>query len=228
MSTEVKICGLKTVEAVDAALDGGADYIGLVFFPRSPRHVDAKTALTLADRARGQAKIVALFVDPDDKVLDNIVDTVQPDMVQLHGDESAPRVREIKRRLHLPVIKAIRVGTSVDVARAMRYNDAADLILFDSKAPHAGGLPGGNGLSFDWRVLNDVKNQMKFMLSGGLNPENVTEAIAKTGAAAVDVSSGVESAPGIKDVGLIRRFLKAAKPAMDNQKVAATEARAKR
>ena len=216
MPTEVKICGLKTIEAVDAALDGGADYIGLVFFPRSPRHVDIKTALTLADRARGQAKIVALFVDPDDKVLDSIVETVQPDMIQLHGDESGPRVREIRKRFHLPVIKAIKVGTAVDAARALRYNESADLILFDAKAPAGAKLPGGNGLSFDWRALADVKDHMKFMLSGGLTPENVGAAIALTGAGAVDVSSGVESAPGIKDAGLIRRFLHAVKKAKQN------------
>lgn len=213
MSTEVKICGLKTAEAVDAALDGGADYIGLIFFPRSPRHVDVPTALKLADRARGQAKIVALFVDPDDKVLDSILDKVQPDIVQLHGDESAPRVREIKRRCHLPVIKAIRIGSSVDAARAMRYSEAADMILFDAHPPKGAALPGGNGQAFDWCALGEVKDKMKFMLSGGLNADNVAKAIAATGATAVDVSSGVESAPGVKDVALIRRFLKAAKAA---------------
>lgn len=213
MATEVKICGLKTVEAVDAALDGGADYIGFVFFPSSPRHVDAVTALKLADRARGQAKIVALFVDPDDKVLDNIVDKVQPDMIQLHGDESAPRVREIKRRCHLPVIKAIRVGTSVDATRALRYNESADLILFDAHPPKGATLPGGNGTAFNWCALSDVKGRMTFMLSGGLTPENVGDAILRTGADAVDVSSGVETAPGIKDPELIRRFLTAAKAA---------------
>ena len=216
MPTEVKICGLKTIEAVDAALDGGADYIGLVFFPRSPRHIDIKTALTLADRARGQAKIVALFVDPDDKVLDSIIETVQPDMIQLHGDESGPRVREIRKRFHLPVIKAIKVGTAVDAARALRYNESADLILFDAKTPAGAKLPGGNGLSFDWRALAAVKDQMKFMLSGGLTAENVGAAIAMTGAGAVDVSSGVESAPGVKDAGLIRRFLLAVKKVKQN------------
>lgn len=211
MTTEAKICGLKTAEAVDAALDGGADYIGLVFFPRSPRHVDVATALNLADRARGQAKIVALFVDPDDKVLDNIVEKVQPDLIQLHGDESAPRVREIKRRCHLPVIKAIRVGSSVDAARALRYNEAADLILFDAHPPKGAGLPGGNGQTFDWRALGEFKGRMNYMLSGGLTAANVREAIAESGATAVDVSSGVETAPGVKDVALIRSFLKAVK-----------------
>ncbi len=216
MTTQVKICGVTNNDAVDAALDGGADYIGLVFFPRSPRHVDIPTALKLADRARGQAKIVALFVDPDDRALDSIVDKVQPDFVQLHGDESGPRVREIKRRLHLPVIKAIRVGTAVDAARALRYNDAADLILFDSHAPKGAHLPGGNGQSFDWHALDDVKDKMKFMLSGGLTPDNVAAAIEATNAFAVDVSSGVESAPGVKDPKLISSFLAAAKGAKQN------------
>lgn len=213
MTTQVKICGVTSNEAVDAALDGGADYIGLVFFPRSPRHVDVPTALKLADRARGQAKIVALFVDPDDRALDNIVDKVQPDFVQLHGDESGPRVREIKRRLHLPVIKAIRVGTAVDAARALRYNESADLILFDSHPPKGAHLPGGNGQAFDWHALDDVKDKMKFMLSGGLTPDNVAAAVEATNAFAVDVSSGVESAPGVKDPKLIRSFLAAAKGA---------------
>lgn len=213
MTTQVKICGVTSNAAVDAALDGGADFIGLVFFPRSPRHVDVPTALKLADRARGQAKIVALFVDPDDRALDNIVDKVQPDFVQLHGDESGPRVREIKRRLHLPVIKAIRVGTAVDAARALRYNESADLILFDSHPPKGAHLPGGNGQAFDWHALDDVKDKMKFMLSGGLTPDNVAAAVEATNAFAVDVSSGVESAPGVKDPKLIRSFLAAAKGA---------------
>lgn len=216
MAAQVKICGIKSEDAIDAALDGGADYIGLVFFPRSPRHVDVPTALKLADRARGQAKIVALFVDPDDRVLDDIVEKVQPDFVQLHGDESAPRVREIKRRLHLPVIKAIRVGSAVDAARALRYNEAADLILFDSHPPKGVHTPGGNGQVFDWHALDDVKDRMKFMLSGGLNAGNVAAAIEATHAFAVDVSSGVESAPGVKDPKLIASFLKAAKAAKQN------------
>lgn len=216
MSTQVKICGLKEEEAIDAALDGGADYIGLVFFPRSPRHVDVPTALKLADRARGQAKIVALFVDPDDRVLDNIAENVQPDFVQLHGDESVPRVREIKRRLHLPVIKAIRVGSAVDAARALRYNEAADLILFDSHPPKGAHQPGGNGHRFDWHALDDVKDRMKFMLSGGLTADNVAAAIEATGAFAVDVSSGVETEPGRKDPALIGRFLQAARAAKAN------------
>ena len=213
MATEVKICGLTTAQTVDAALAGGADYIGLVFFPRSPRHVDIKAGIKLADLARGQAKIVALFVDPEDRALDGILEQVQPDMIQLHGDESAPRVKEIRQRCHLPVIKAIRVGSAVDAKRAQRYNDAADLILFDAKAPKGAALPGGNGLAFDWHALDDIKDHMRFMLSGGLTEANVVEAIKLTQARAVDVSSGVETAPGVKDPELIRRFLKAVKTA---------------
>ena len=177
MATEVKICGLTTAQTVDAALSGGADYIGLVFFPRSPRHVDIKTGIKLADLARGQAKIVALFVDPEDRALDSIIEQVQPDMIQLHGDESAPRVKEIRQRCHLPVIKAIRVGTAVDAKRAQRYNDAADLILFDAKAPKGSALPGGNGHAFDWHALDDVKDHMRFMLSGEIGRASCRERV---------------------------------------------------
>jgi phosphoribosylanthranilate isomerase len=225
MTTEVKICGLKTQGAVDAALAGGADYIGLVFFPRSPRHVDLATGLALADRARGQAKVVALFVDPEDRVLDGIVEKIMPDYIQLHGDESAPRVKEIRRRVHVPIIKAIKIGNHLDVPRAHRYQDAADLILFDAKPPKGAALPGGNGHTFDWTALAELKGESNFMLSGGLTPDNVAEAIRVTGARAVDVSSGVESAPGIKDLELIARFLKAAQGAGQPKPAAAAAAK---
>jgi phosphoribosylanthranilate isomerase len=212
MTTKTKICGIHTVEAMDAALEGGADYVGLVFFPRSPRHVDVKTAQMLSDRARGQAKIVALFVDPDDRVLDSIIDKIDPDIIQLHGDESPPRVREIKSRVHLPIFKAIKVATAKDAHRADVYKDAADLVIFDAK-PKREALPGGNGHAFDWHALDDIKGKIDFMLSGGLTPENVRQAIELTGASAVDVSSGVETSPGLKDPDMIRRFLAAVKNA---------------
>lgn len=212
MTTQAKICGIHTTEAMNAALEGGADYVGLVFFPRSPRHVDVKAAQMLSERARGQAKIVALFVDPDDRVLDNIIEKIDPDIIQLHGDESPPRVREIKRRVHLPIFKAIKVATAKDAHRADVYKDAADLVIFDAK-PKREALPGGNGHAFDWHALDDVKGTIDFMLSGGLTPENVRQAIELTGAKAVDVSSGVETAPGVKDPDLIRSFLKAVKAA---------------
>ena len=211
--TQVKICGLKTMAALDAALDGGADYVGLVFFAPSPRNLKLQDAAALAGHARGRAQIVALVVDADDAALAAILDDVAPDWLQLHGEESPERVAEIKRRIGLPVIKAVPVATEADGKRAFDYAGIADLILFDAKAPKGSVLPGGNGGTFDWSMLDGVKDRIPFMLSGGLNPENVADAIAATSAAAVDVSSGVESAPGVKDPELIRRFLEAVKGA---------------
>lgn len=215
MTVGVKICGLKTHAALDAALDGGADYIGLVFYPKSPRHVEIATARELADRARGHALSVALFVDPDDTALGAAVTAVAPDMIQLHGSETPERADEIVSRFGRPVIKAIKVETAADAARARAYVDVAKLILFDAKPPEGGVdvLPGGNGVPFDWRVLENVKGALPFMLSGGLSPDTVADAIRVTGAMAVDVSSGVETRPGEKDAELIRRFLRAAKGA---------------
>lgn len=213
MTVAVKICGIRTKAALDAALDGGADYIGLVFYPKSPRHVETWMARQLADRARGRAKIVALFVDPEDPELDDLVEAVEPDMIQLHGSETPARVRAVVAHSGRPVIKAIKVETQADTEDIAAYARVAELILFDAKPSldRSDVLPGGNGLAFDWRVLNKVRNEMPFMLSGGLTPETVATAIAVTGAAAVDVSSGVEWRPGEKDPELIRRFLRAVK-----------------
>jgi phosphoribosylanthranilate isomerase len=211
MTTKVKICGLKTEAALEAALAGGADYVGLVFFPKSPRNVTPALAKALADKARGRAKIVALAVDPDDALLDTITAAVAPDLIQLHGEETPERVAAIRRRSGVPVMKAVKVETADDARRALAYREAADLILFDARAPADSTRPGGNGAPFDWRALLGVKDGMAFMLSGGLTPDNVAEAIRTTGAPIVDVSSGVESSPGEKDPDLIRRFLGAAK-----------------
>lgn len=211
--TKVKICGISTDAALDAAIDAGADYIGLVFFEKSPRNVSLDTARRLADRARGKARIVALIVDADDARISEIVSAVHPDMLQLHGKETPARVAEIGQLTQLPLIKAVSVAMPDDVARAADYADAAHLILFDAKPPPAAVLPGGNGMAFDWSLMAPVKGRMSYMLSGGLTPDNVADAIAQTGAALVDVSSGVETAPGKKDTGLIRRFLAAAKAA---------------
>lgn len=213
MTIAVKICGINTEAALDAALDSGADYLGLVFFPRSPRHISFETAAQLASRARGQASIVALTVDAGDAALAEIVARVEPDVLQLHGGESPERVREVGARFNLPTIKAIKVETRADAESARGYAGAASLILFDAKPSRAGALPGGNGLPFDWRVLDGIRDEVPFMLSGGLTPDNVTEAIRVTGASAVDVSSGVEVRPGEKGLELIRRFLRAAKTA---------------
>jgi phosphoribosylanthranilate isomerase len=211
MSVEVKICGLKTPAALEAALAGGADYVGLVFFPPSPRNVTPETAAALAAKARGRARIVALTVDPDDALLDAIVAAAAPDLIQLHGDETPERVAEIRGRWGRRIIKAVPVETAGDVQEARRYQAVADLVLFDARAPATSTRPGGNGAPFDWRSLLGLEDGLPFVLSGGLTPDNVADAIRLTGAAVVDVSSGVESRPGEKDPDLIRRFLRAAK-----------------
>jgi phosphoribosylanthranilate isomerase len=215
MPVKVKICGLKTQAALDAALDNGADFVGLVFYPPSPRSVQPAVARTLADRARGRALSVALLVDPQDELLERIVSEVGPDYIQLHGHEEPARVREIRERFARPVMKAVAVESAMQAESAFAYKLAADLILFDAKAPAslAGALPGGNGLPFDWHLLDSVRGKLDFMLSGGLTPDNVSEAIRLTSPFAVDVSSGVETAPGQKSPELIRRFLAAAKSA---------------
>ena len=215
MAVDVKICGLKTAAMLDVALEAGADYVGLVFFGRSPRNVGLADAAVLADRARGRSQIVALTVDADDAAIDAIVSQVRPDWLQLHGGETPARVAAVKARSGVRIIKAIKVATASDAATALDFSAASDLILFDAKAPPAlaGALPGGNGLSFDWQTLDGVKDRVRYMLSGGLHPGNVAVAIRATGATAVDVSSGVESAPGEKDANLIRAFIRSAKTA---------------
>lgn len=209
---KVKICGLSTLEAVDTAIDAGADFIGLVFFAKSPRNVSLPKARELAGRARGRVKIVALIVDADNAAITSIGDTVKPDYFQAHGSETPERVMEIRNLANKPVIKAIKVADAADVSQAAGYEGKAALILYDAKAPEAllNALPGGNGIAFDWGLL---ANSTDFMLSGGLNPENIANAIKITGAPIVDVSSGVESAPGIKDLTLIRKFIERAKSA---------------
>jgi len=213
MPVKVKICGIKTPEALQAALTARADLIGLNFYPPSPRSLAIDVAAALAELARGKVGIVALVVDADDALIERIVAEVAPDMLQLHGSETPERVAEIARRWGKPVIKAIKVETAADAARALDYADVASLILFDAKAPKdlAGALPGGNGLAFDWHALDGVKDRVPFLLSGGLSPENVGAAIAVTGATLVDVSSAVETAPGVKSPDLIRRFIDAAR-----------------
>jgi phosphoribosylanthranilate isomerase len=213
MPTKVKICGLKTETALEAALDGGADYVGLVFFPPSPRYVSPARAAAIAAKARGRAKIVALLVDPDDALIADVMAAAAPDILQLHGQETRERVAEIRSRWAIPVMKAVAVETADDARAGLRFSSAADLILFDARAPEESSRPGGNGAPFDWRLLAGVTGLAPFVLSGGLTPDNVAEAIRMTGAAIVDVSSGVESRPGEKDPELIRRFLRAAKGA---------------
>ena len=214
MPVEVKICGLKTPEAVAAALEAGADLIGFVFFAKSPRNVTLDEAIALAVPARGRAKIVALVVDADDASLAAIAERLAPDLLQLHGHESPARVAEIAATTGLAVMKAIAVADAGDLAVLPAYAPHVARLLFDAKPPKTPeALPGGNGLSFDWRLVCDLDPGCPIMLSGGLDPTNVTTAIAVTGIGAVDVSSGVESAPGVKDPAKIRAFVAAARAA---------------
>ena len=207
--TIVKICGLSTPDTLEAAIDAGADLIGLVFFPKSPRHVSFEQAAVLAGIARGRAESVALTVDADDALIDRIVCEVAPDRLQLHGQESPSRVGEIRARFGRPIIKAIGVSSKADIEAASAFGNVSDMILFDAKPRPDANLPGGNGLTFDWSLLAAAHHP--FMLSGGLSPTNVHEALRVSGAAGVDVSSGVESESGRKDAGLIRAFVEAAR-----------------
>ncbi|SFK79658.1 phosphoribosylanthranilate isomerase [Shimia haliotis] len=213
MDIRVKICGLKEPEHVAAAAEAGAAYVGFVFFEKSPRNVSLERARDLAlDVPVGVAK-VALTVNADDAFLDELVDTVPLDMLQLHGKESPERVAEVRARYGLPVMKAIGIAEEADVAQIDLYGAVADQLLVDAKAPKGAALPGGNGLSFDWRLVNRKYWPAPWMLAGGLTPDNVAEAIRMTGARQLDLSSGVESAPGVKDPKLIRAFMDAVKAA---------------
>ena len=209
----IKICGLSTEETLDAALALGVDWIGLVLFPRSPRHVDLAHAATLSARARGRAERVVLLVDPDDTLLHQAIEALDPDLIQLHGGESPDRVAAIRALAGRPVMKAIGVATSADLAALPAYAAVADRILLDAKAPPDAALPGGNGRSFDWTLLAGIDLPPGTMLSGGLDAANVADALTRTKLGAVDVSSGVESAPGVKDPDRIAAFVAAARAA---------------
>jgi phosphoribosylanthranilate isomerase len=211
MSLTVKICGLSTRETLDAALQAGADMVGFVFFPPSPRHLDLGVARDLGKQAKGRASKVALTVDADDATLANIVEALQPDILQLHGRETVARLRDIKQTFGLPVMKAIAVATPADLAPLPGYAAVADRILFDARAPKEATRPGGLGAVFDWHVLEKLDLKLPFMVSGGLDAGNVAEALHVTRAGGVDVSSGVERAPGVKDPDMIRAFIRAAR-----------------
>ena len=211
MSLIVKICGLSTRETLDVALDAGADMVGFVFFPPSPRHLSLEIGRELGKQAKGRAVKVALTVDADDAMLANIVEALAPDILQLHGKETVARLRDIKRTFGLPVMKAIAVETPADLASLPGYAAVADRILFDARAPKGATRPGGLGAVFDWHVLEKLDLKLPFMVSGGLTAENVAEAACVTRAGGVDVSSGVESAPGVKDPEMIRAFIRAAR-----------------
>jgi phosphoribosylanthranilate isomerase len=207
----VKICGLSTRETLDAALAAGADMVGFVFFPPSPRHVGLDLARDLGRQAKGRAVKVALSVDADDALLANSIDALRPDILQLHGKESVARIRDIKQSFGLPVMKAIAVETKADLAVLPGYAAVCDRILFDAKPPRDATRPGGLGEPFDWHLLEGLNLSVPFMVSGGLNAGNVAEALRVTRAGGVDISSGVESAPGIKDPDMIRDFIRAAR-----------------
>ena len=205
----IKICGINTSAALDAALSARADFIGLVFFGKSPRNVDTALAASLAARAAGRVGVVGLFVDPSPDFLASVVAAVRLDHIQLHGAETPAQVAAIAALHAKPVWKALGVKRRADVAAAERYDGAAARILFDAKPPEGADLPGGNGLRIDWAILKGLRTAMPWMLAGGLDPANVAEAIAMTGAPAVDVSSGVECAPGGKDPARIKAFCEA-------------------
>lgn len=213
MPVKVKICGVRTPAIVNTAAEAGADYIGLVLFPGSPRYVEVEEARVLAAIGKGKIGTVTVLVDPDDALIDEVVERVRPDLLQLHGNETPDRVAAIRARAGIPVMKAVAVEDAGDVAAAGAYVESADHILFDAKAGAGATLPGGNGVAFDWLALKGFA--APFALSGGLTPETVGEAIKATGASLVDVSSGVERAPGDKDAELVRRFIRAAKSAAE-------------
>jgi phosphoribosylanthranilate isomerase len=211
MPIDVKICGLSTGASVAAAVAGGATHIGFIFFPKSPRNVSAEQARDLVLLAGGGARSVAVTVDANDVMLDGIVAVMRPDMLQLHGSETPARVAEVKARFGLPVMKALSVRHRRDLDKVVPYIGIADRFLLDAKPPSGSELPGGNGISFDWTLLDHLDRSVDYMLSGGVNAGNVADAIALTGASGVDVSSGVESAPGKKDPERIAEFLRKAR-----------------
>jgi phosphoribosylanthranilate isomerase len=216
MTTLVKICGLNTAESLEVALEAGADLVGFVFFPPSPRHLDGTTARALGSMVGGRARKVALTVDPDDVLLATVIEVLQPDMLQLHGSEPPERVAAVKTHFGLPVMKAIHVETSADLLMVPAYAEVADHLLFDARPPQDATRPGGLGNPFDWKLLQSLEPGVPFLLSGGLDAGNVAEALKITDASGVDVSSGVERAPGQKDPDKIRVFIRAVREADAN------------
>jgi phosphoribosylanthranilate isomerase len=209
MSLLVKICGLSTRETLAAALDAGADMVGFVFFPPSPRHLSLEVARDLGAQVKRRALKVALTVDADDATLDNIMDALAPEVLQLHGKESVARLRDIKQRFGRPVMKALPIETASDLTALPGYAAVADRILFDARPPKDATRPGGLGAPFDWRLLENLDLKLPYMVSGGLHVGNVAEALRLTRAGGADVSSGVEVSPGVKDPQMIEAFIRA-------------------
>ncbi len=211
--TLAKICGLTTPDALDAALAGGAAFVGAVVFPKSPRHIEPLHAATLFERARNRAKIVAVTVDADDALLTEIALILRPDLIQLHGSETRARAERARLLTGAGIIKALPIRTPGDFAGAEAWEPFVDHLMFDAKPPEGSALPGGVGARFDWALLADRGFRRPWFVAGGLTPDNVGEAIRMSGVPLVDVSSGVESAPGVKDPALITAFLEAARSA---------------
>lgn len=209
----VKVCGLTDKAAVSAAVESGADMVGFVFYPPSPRNLTIEEAAELAKDVPGHIQIVGVFVDPGDDVLAATAKNVPLDIIQLHGGETVARVSDVKTRFGLPVIKAVAVRNKEDILAGQAYGSVADRVLYDAKAPEdqADALPGGNGVTFDWSLIAVADPAAGWMLSGGLDVENVVDALRRTNAAGVDVSSGVEQAPGVKDVAKVAAFVRAAR-----------------
>ncbi|WP_374468059.1 phosphoribosylanthranilate isomerase [Phenylobacterium sp.] len=213
MSVKTKICGVSTPEAVRAALEGGAGYLGFVFFPKSPRNIGPDAARRLAEPVRNRARVVALLVDPTDAQVDEVAQGLRPDLIQLHGAESPARVREVAARSGAGIVKAVPVSEAGDLAPALDYEPVVEHLMFDTRPPKGSATPGGTGHSFDWTLLSGRRFKRPWFLAGGLDPWNVREAVETSGAPMVDVSSGVERGPGLKDPALITAFLDAARRA---------------
>lgn len=216
--TKAKICGLSTPEALDAALDGGAAYVGAVIFPKSPRYIPPREAGYLFQMARRHARIVAVVVNPDDALLAEIALTLRPHLIQLHGDETIERAAEVRRLTGAGIIKALPIRTEADFATVPDWADLADHLLFDAKVPEGSSLPGGVGASFDWKLMTGRELPPNWFLAGGLDRHNITQAVQVSKAPLVDVSSGVESSPGVKEPELIRAFLKGLAPCSHHEK----------
>ena len=203
----IKICGLSRAENVDAALDGGATHVGFIFFEKSPRHVAPELAGELARRARGRARTVAVTVDADDGSIAHIGSKMHPDMLQLHGSETPERAEKLRLRFGLPLIKALSIREVSDLERLDAYSGVVEFLLLDAKPPVGAQLPGGNGVAFDWSLLSGIDPAIPYMLSGGINIDNVDKALSLSGPIGIDLSSGVESAPGLKDNAMISALL---------------------
>lgn len=207
LNLEIKICGLSTNESIDTIIAGGTTHMGLIFFEKSPRHVSIAQAKSLSHHAGDRIQKVAVTVNIEDEYLEDIIKSMQPDILQLHGGESVERVKELKARYNLPVMKAFAISEVSDFDKVKPYIGIADKFLFDAKPPKGSDLPGGNGVAFDWEIMDALPKDVSYMLSGGLDASNVCEALKRSGANAVDISSGVESSAGVKDIKLIEDFL---------------------